>query len=322
MHIKSKMGLIKDNVVEIVTEKELEALLKSKKRPVTYCGYEISGPIHLGHMVTTTKLMELGNAGFKVKVLLADLHTKLNIKGSDEFIREQHKKWERGMKALGLKADFILGSSFQFKKEYWDDVMTMATLTSMKRGLRSMQEIARDIENARVSQILYPLMQIEDIKALGVDVAYGGIEQRKIHMLARELLPKVGYKEPVALHTPLITSLLGPGKKMSSSVPKSSIFITDNEKMIREKLNGAHCIAGDVKENPVMDILRLVIFPRIDKFKIERSKKHGGDLVFKEYGEIEATFKNKKVHPLDLKNSVAEEIIKILEPVKRKARFK
>ena len=33
--------------------------MKKKKNPVVYCGYEPSGPLHLGHMVTITKLKDL-----------------------------------------------------------------------------------------------------------------------------------------------------------------------------------------------------------------------------------------------------------------------
>jgi tyrosyl-tRNA synthetase len=35
-------------------------------------------------------------------------------------------------------------------------------------------------------------MQVVDIAALKVDLAVGGIDQRNIHMLAREEMPKLG----------------------------------------------------------------------------------------------------------------------------------
>jgi len=45
------------------------------------------------------------------------------------------------------------------------------------------------MENPTVSQMIYPIMQMVDIAKLGVDAAVGGIDQRKIHMLAREHSP-------------------------------------------------------------------------------------------------------------------------------------
>jgi tyrosyl-tRNA synthetase len=50
-------------------------------------------------------------------------------------------------------------------------------------------------------------MQVVDIAALKVDLAVGGIDQRNIHMLAREEMPKLGPLPPVCLHTPIISGL-------------------------------------------------------------------------------------------------------------------
>ena len=55
------------------------------------------------------------------------------------------------------------------------------------------------MDDPTVSQIVYPLMQAVDIAMLKVDVAVGGIDQRKIHMLARENLKNIGFNTPVCL---------------------------------------------------------------------------------------------------------------------------
>src|SRR3989338_8547604 len=124
MDAAAKLDLIKRNTTEIVTEDELLKLIKSKKHPVVYCGYEPSGAIHLGHLVTITKLMDLQKAGFKVKVLFADWHAWLNKKGDWDFIEKQSKIWTTGIRALGLeKAEFVLGSGFQQEKDYVKDVL-------------------------------------------------------------------------------------------------------------------------------------------------------------------------------------------------------
>ena len=125
-----KLELIKRNTEEVINEKDIPELLK-KKKPITYCGYETSGPIHLGHLVTITKLLDLQKAGFHVKVLFADWHTYLNQKGDWDFIHKQVEVWKNGFKAAGLDAEYILGSSFQRKTEYIDDVFTLATKTTL-----------------------------------------------------------------------------------------------------------------------------------------------------------------------------------------------
>lgn len=315
-----KLSLIRRNVAEILTEEELISLLKKKTKPSVYCGYEVAGEIHLGHLVTLTKLLDFQNAGFKVKVLLADYHTFLNKKGTLKEIAMQAKIWEKGFRAFGLKVEYILGSSFQRKPEYIDDILKMTLTTTINRALRSMQEIARDVENAHVSQVVYPFMQIEDIKAMKLDIAYGGLEQRKIHVLARELLPELEYKSPVCIHTPLITSLKGPGTKMSSSISDSLISIKDSEIEIKKKINDAYCPEGVIEDNPILQITKLIIFPRFESIKISRGEKFGGNLTFNNYVDLENAFNKRKLHPLDLKNSVSDYLIKILEPARKKLR--
>lgn len=311
--------LIKRNTLEIIGEDELKEILKSKKKPIIYCGYETSGPIHLGHLVSMTKLLDLQKAGFKIKILFADWHTYLNQKGDWKFINSEIKKWEKGFRASGLKeVEFVKGSEIQRNLNYIDDVFVLATKNTLNRGLRSMQSVARDLENAKISQVIYPLMQIADFKYLKVDGALGGIEQRKIHMLALESLKDIKYKTPFLIHHELIPSLKGSEHgKMSSSVKESMISIIDSDKEIKKKINKAHCPEGIIKENPVLGIIKLIIFPRYDKFIIERPEKFGGNSEFENYDKLEKSFGKKEVHPLDLKNACAKYLCEIIGEIRK-----
>lgn len=311
-----KNDLIKRNVVEIITEENLIDLIKKKKQPVAYCGYEPSGAMHLGHLVTVLKLMDLEKSGFKIKMLLADVHAFLNKKGDEKQIKKEVDNWKKTIKAIGLNAEVVLGSDFQFNKEYQFDVMSLAQGSTINRGLRSMQEIARDIENATISQLWYPLMQIADIKHLNADVAVGGLEQRKIHMMGREMSKELGH-DFIALHTPLITSLKGPGQKMSKSIPGSGISVTDSKTEIEKTIKDAYCPPNTVEDNPVLQISRLIIFPNITEFVINRPEKFGGTMKLSSYLELEELYSAGKIHPLDLKNSVVHYLEEIIAPIRK-----
>ncbi|MDP1695635.1 MAG: tyrosine--tRNA ligase [archaeon] len=317
MNFEERLELVRKNIVEIVTEEELVKLLKSKKSPVVYCGYEPNGPMHLGHFVTVIKLMDLAKAGFKVKVLLADVHALLNRKGEEDFISKEVVAWKETFKAIGLKAEIILGSDFQFEKSYQMGVMKLAQKSTINRGMRAMQEIARDLENATISQLWYPLMQVEDVKALKADVALGGMEQRKVHMIGKDMTNITGH-EFIALHTSLITSLKGPGQKMSKSISGSGIAVTDSYEEIKKTLQGAYCPEKDIKDNPILQISKLIVLPLLDKLEIKRPEKFGGNLVVKEYSELEKIYSAGKLHPLDLKNAVAEALEKVIAPIHKK----
>jgi tyrosyl-tRNA synthetase len=302
-----------ENTEETLTQEDLTKLLETKKPHEirAYCGYEPSGPIHLGHLVTIMKLKQMHDAGIKVTVLLADYHAWLNRKGDWEFIHNEAKKWEETIRKLGLEnAEFVLGSNYQRSVEYFDDILILGLQASIKRGIRSMEMVARDYEHARISQIFYPLMQIADIKHLKVDIALGGMEQRKIHALGRETCKSIGMDSFIAIHTPLISSLLGEGK-MSSSIPDSNISLNDNNDEIRRKVLKAHCPAKEKENNPILQIAKYIIFPSEKSVTIKRSEKYGGNLTFNSYNELEEAFVN-GLHPLDLKEMVAENIQRIL----------
>ena len=69
-------------------------------------------------------------------------------------------------------------------------------------------------------------MQVEDVAALEIDVALGGIDQRGTYMLARDVLPEIGQRKPTCIFTPLMPGLKG--GKMSASKPESKIDILDD----------------------------------------------------------------------------------------------
>ncbi|WP_445474909.1 tyrosine--tRNA ligase [Methanococcoides methylutens] len=311
-----KIDLIKRNVQEIVTEEELTKLLETKEHPSAYTGYEPSGKIHMGHVLTVNKLMDLQKAGFEITVLLADVHAYLNQKGTMEEVRKTADYNKECFLALGLDAErtnFVYGSDFQLSPDYMLNVLKLTQSTSLNRAKRSMDEVGRKMEDPKVSQMVYPIMQAIDIALLGVDVAVGGIDQRKIHMLAREGLPGLGFKAPLCIHTPILLGL--DGTKMSSS-NENYISVDDDEASINKKLKKAFCPAGVTEDNPMLELFKYHIMPRYDEVVFERPEKFGGDLVCKSYAELENVFADGSLHPMDLKNGAGKYINEILDPVR------
>lgn len=312
-----RLELIKRNVQEIVTEEELEELLKKKDSPVAYVGYEPSGKIHLGHVLTVNKLLDLQNAGFEIIVLLADVHAYLNQKGTLEEVRKTADYNRDCFIALGLdpqRTRFVYGSDFQLTPDYMLNVLKLTTTASLNRARRSMDEVGRKMDDPKVSQMVYPMMQAIDIALLGVDIAVGGIDQRKIHMLAREGLPALGFKSPLCIHTPILLGL--DGKKMSSS-SDNFISVDDSEEDINQKMKKAFCPAGEVTENPILELFRYHICPRYGEIVFERPEKYGGNLICKGYEGLTTVFSEGQLHPMDLKKGAAKYMNMILEPVRK-----
>ena len=105
--------------------------------------------------------------------------------------------------------------------------------------------------------------------------------------------------------------------KMSKSKPDSAIFIHDNPDEIKRKINNAYCPEGIVEFNPILDWTKYLIFYNSANLTIKRPEKWGGDIPYSTYEDLEKDYADKKLHPQDLKNAVAEWLIAQLEPARK-----
>ena len=312
------------NTAEVVTEAEIETLADDPDGRRAYVGYEPSGVLHIGHMLTANKLIDLQEVGFEVTVLLADVHAYLNDKGSFAEIRGTAERMRDQFIAYGLdesNTQFVLGSDFQLDEDYTLDLHALELETTLARAERAMSEI-KSGDSVHVSQAVYPLMQALDIPYLGVDLAVGGMEQRKVHMLARDVLPSIDREPPTSLHTPLIADLDTGEGKMSSSTGVT-ISMEDTRAAIEEKVNGAYCpptadpdptADGVARENPVLQIFEYHVFPRFETVVVERPEEYGGDLAYDAYDPLEADLESGALHPADAKEALAEYLDRLVEP--------
>jgi tyrosyl-tRNA synthetase len=163
-------------------------------------------------------------------------------------------------------------------------------------------------------------MQSLDVAALDADIAYGGIDQRGIYMLAREELPDHGFDKPLCVFAPLLSGLSG--GKQSSSDRSSAVFLTDDADTVAEKIDGAYCPAGEVEDNGVLEYLQRLVFPvlavRDDPFVVERPEEYGGDRSYEAYGDLESDFVAGDLHPADLKPAAAAAIDEVIAPVRER----
>lgn len=325
-----KLDVLMSNTSEIITVEELKRALEEGK-PRAYIGFEPSGIAHIGWLICAGKIKDFIDCGFDFTVLLADWHAYINDKlgGNLESIRLCGRYMEECFQAMGIdrkKVRYLYASEYVSDKKYWETVLKVAKSISLARAKRAMDIMGRRAEDAEkdLSKLFYPAMQVADMFYLNVDVAYGGMDQRRAHVLAREVAEKLERKKPVAVHTPILAGLQAQGRmdpieaKMSKSKPESMISIHDGEEEIRNKIRKAFCPEKEIHNNPVLEICKFIIFPRLDRaFLIERDAKFGGDVEFCSYEELENSFREGDIHPLDLKEATSKYLIEILKPIRR-----
>jgi tyrosyl-tRNA synthetase len=103
--------------------------------------------------------------------------------------------------------------------------------------------------------------------------------------------------------------------------------MTDTREDIKRKISKAWAPEGEIKENPVLEYCKYIIFPALEDasdfglstsdFKVERPEKFGGNLEIKSYEELEKLYADKSLHPMDLKQTVIKLLDELLQPVRK-----
>jgi tyrosyl-tRNA synthetase len=339
LDIETKIELVcKQPTEEVLTPEGLRHLLETEEHPIAYDGWEPSGLVHLGTgVICAYKIKDFVEAGIHYKAYLSTWHAWLNNKlgGDLNLIRKSADLFRHSWIALGVppdKVEFIYSDKLYDDLDYWATVVRVSKNLTIARGRRTLEIAGRKETEARmISDFLYTPMQVADIYYMQVKICQLGIDQRKANVVARELGERLGFWKPVCVHHHLLQGLEKPkvwpipegqekealsSAKMSKSKPETCIFLYDTPEEIKQKMVRAFCPEKTIQFNPVLDITKHIIFRETKTLAIERPAKFGGSIEFQNYRELETAYAQGKLHPQDLKNTVAEQLIKILEPVR------
>jgi tyrosyl-tRNA synthetase len=334
MDLEDRLARVVRNAEEVLTPPEVRSLLETNARPRAYIGFEPSGALTIAHLITARKIIDLADAGLDVTVFLADWHAWINDKlgGSLERIEGSGRYMQAAFTAMGVdpgRVKFRYAHELVGSSDYWARVVRVGKATTLARTKRAMSVMGREEgeSNLDSSKLFYPAMQVADIFELPVDLAYGGMDQRRAHVLAREVAHHYGWSVPAALHTPLLSSLRGGGRmnpaegalegKMSKSDPGSGLPIPAESTEVSARIGAAFCPAKEVSGNPVVEVVRYIVFPWEGKLTVDRAAKHGGPVEYSDPAAFVTAWTEGRLHPQDLKAAVVAALNRLLEPARR-----
>jgi tyrosyl-tRNA synthetase len=360
MTTQEKIDLISRDLDEVLTEGELRSLIESGTPLKHYIGFEISGKLHIGYLFILMKVKDFQDAGAETTIWMADLHSAINNKldgNLDTIKRVAHEYFKEAVKALFIsiggdpeKLIFKLTSeTYAQNPDFWQTFLEIGKSTTLARTMRSITIMGREQsdESIDTAKLMYPIMQSADIFLLGANIAHAGIDQRKVHVIARDnamvvkthpLKNSRGEQiKPIAVHHPIMLGLSAPDtseetqnednkdiaamrNKMSKSKADSSVSVHDLTEDIIKKINQAYAPEGQgsYRDNPVLNWTKYLVFHNPDSvLTIKRAEKFGGDVAYHSYEELEKDYQDKKLHPMDLKSALAEWLVGVLEPVRK-----
>ena len=355
LNLDERVQLITRNLEEVIGADEIKSLLAQDMPLRHYIGFEISGRLHLGTaLICMQKIRDLQQAGVYPTVFLADWHTWINDKlgGDRDVIRriatgyftEALRASLLCLDADPMAVDFVLASDlYRDDDAYWASVIEVSKNTTLARMQRSISILGRqEGESIDFAKLIYPAMQAADIFTLGAHIAHAGIDQRKAHVIARDVALQMRVHtvrgvdgvpiKPVALHHPLLLGLRRPPvwpvpaesardvfstMKMSKSDPGSAVFVHDTPDQITDKVRRAFCPPGEVTFNPVLDWIDKLVFRIVGgPLVVERTPPNGGRIVFDTQADVVAAYLDGSLHPMDAKAGLAARLIDLLEPAR------
>ncbi|CAI6099995.1 hypothetical protein V2G26_000559 [Clonostachys chloroleuca] len=323
-----RLALIRENLAEFLNPEIIEKILAEGGHPKIYWGTATTGRPHCGYLVPAMKIAQLLAAGCHVTVLLADIHGFLdNLKAPIELVALRAEYYRliisSMLKAVGVPIDklkFVLGSSYQKSPEYVMDVYKLASVVSEHDAKRAGAEVVKQTDNAPLSGLLYPILQVLDEQYLDVDAQFGGLDQRKLFIAAKDWLPRLGYRERAHLCNPMVPGLQG--GKMSASEQDSKIDLLDSPEVVTKKIKKAMAAPKVVEENGVLAFVEYVLLPVSAlkgnrEFRVERERDGLEPLVYTTIAQMHEDYKNDVLTPQLLKPAVAKALNELLAPINK-----
>lgn len=299
-----------------------------------YVGFEPSGKAHIGWKVLSLQLRRMLDAGANVMIFLADWHAWVNDKfnGNMDAIQRTAEYMEDTFRALlhhppegegAGELQFKWASELMESGDYWARVLRCSKGATLAMVRKTFTIMGRDEASSDhdLSKFYYPAMQASDIFEMDIDVALGGMDQRKAHMFMRDVASKYGWPKATCLHTPIISSLKASGSrmesfdhKMSKSDPGGALLLHDTHEQIRKKMRKAY-ISPDDEQSPVYELAEHIVLAEFGEICVTPDPRFGEPSVWTSLEDFRAAVMDGSLHPLDAKFGVADGLAKGLESV-------
>ena len=301
-----------------------------------YVGFEPSGKAHIGWKVLALQCQRLLEANANVMIFLADWHAWVNDKfdGDMEAIQTTATYMQETFRALlnhppegdgPGQLRFVWASNLMESGAYWARVLRCSKGATLSMVRKTFTIMGRDEASSDhdLSKFYYPAMQAADIFEMDIDVALGGMDQRKAHMFMRDVASKYGWQKATCIHTPIISSLKASGKrmesfdhKMSKSDPGGALLIHDTPEQIRKKMRKAY-ISPDDPQSPVYELAEHIVLAEFGAIEVTPDPKFGEPSTWHSLDAFREAVMNGTLHPLDAKFGVADGLAKGLAGVEQ-----
>ncbi len=221
------------------SHRDLDTVLKdyeAGKGFFLYTGRSPGGEMHIAHLIPFILCKWLQEA-FKVNLYIQIPDEEKFLFKSDLDYETVQKKTEEDLlhiAALGFDPD----RTFLFRNtEYLKQMYPVALKIAKKTTFSTAKAVFGFTNDANIGMIFYPAMQIvptffEKKRCL----IPCGIDQDNYWRIQRDIAESLGYYKTAAIHNKFLPPLTGIEGKMSASQKETAIYLSDDEKTVKNKI--------------------------------------------------------------------------------------
>ncbi|MEM3638375.1 MAG: tryptophan--tRNA ligase [Conexivisphaerales archaeon] len=221
------------------SHRDLDILLdeyEKGERFFLYTGRGPSGPMHIGHIVQfyfTSWLQKRFNANVYIQV--TDDERFLQEKG---LSLEDTARFSYENILDIIAAGFDPDKTFIFQNtEFMGRMYRLTLKIAQKVNFSVVRAVFGFTSETNIGFVFYPAVQIApSLFERRRCLIPSAIDQDPFWRIQRDIAESLGYKKTSAIHSKFLPSLTGPAGKMSASMPETAIYLSDDEKRVRDKI--------------------------------------------------------------------------------------
>jgi len=292
-----------------------------KKKEIVMSGIRPTGFLHLGNYFGAVRNYVRMQEEFECYFMVADLHSLTTHPDTSELKKNVHRVLAENI-ASGLDPDKVAlycQSHLPETSELYLYLNMLAYKGELEKTATFKEKVRLQPDNANVGLLTYPVLQTADIvihRALYVPV---GKDQEQHLEMSRNFVNRFNHRygeifpEPVAYNfgekLAKVPSLDGAGKMSKSENQFATLYLSDDDDLIRKKVMRAKTDSGPTKMNSVKPDYIENLFLLMKLVGTEEAVK-----------KFDEDFKNCTIRYGDMKKQLAEDMVRFISPIREKTK--
>ena len=293
----------------------------NKKKEIVMSGIRPTGFLHLGNYFGAMRNYVKMQDEYECFFMVADLHSLTTHPDTKELKANVHRVLAENI-ASGLDPDKVAlycQSHVHETSELYLYLNMLAYKGELEKTATFKDKVRLQPDNANAGLLTYPVLQTADILLHRAEYVPVGKDQEQHLEMARNFANRFNHRygevfpEPVAFNFSneliKVPSLDGVGKMSKSENQMATLYLADDDELIRKKVMKAKTDSGPTENNSPKPVYIQNIF-------LLMTLVSSGDVIKK----YEDDYNNCNIRYGDMKKQLAEDMVQFISPIRDKVK--